>query len=78
MSIYKIFPFSNWLLYAFKNPTSIELSKTQSNTIAKLLIKIETLVDYCGPVPYYRAILLEQISIPEDNDYGKHKNNDTF
>jgi hypothetical protein len=71
--VYKIFPFSNRLLYTFKNPTSIELPKTPSNTTAKLLIKIETLVDYCRPFPYYGAILLGQISVPEDTDYEKYK-----
>jgi hypothetical protein len=43
-----------------------------------MLLIIETFVDYCGPVPYYGAILLEQISVPEDTDYGKRKKTDTW
>jgi hypothetical protein len=38
----------------------------------------EKFIDYFRHVPYHGAILLEQFSVPEDTDYGKHKNNDTF
>ncbi len=37
----------------------------------------EKLIDFCKLTPYYKAIILKQIPVPEDTDYEKHKNQDS-
>jgi hypothetical protein len=43
-----------------------------------LLLKIENLLIIAALFLIMEPILLEQFSVPEDTDYGKHKNNDTW